>query len=114
MKKIVSVAIILLASSSLTYGKCKLDIGPVPDLPDANVASLQEMLEARADANNYMVAAKSFVECSNGRGDRRTTKVLKRMHRLANGFSKANVIFSERVANNPGLLHKPEQMVAQK
>ena len=114
MKTLICAAAILIATSPLSYGKCKLDAGSTPELPDAHVASLQQMLDARANISHYMDASASFVRCAEGRGDRRTNKVLKKMHRLAKKFKQANTVFSERVAKDPSILSTSGQMVASK
>lgn len=113
MKKAVCTALILMATSSLSYGKCKLTAGAVPDVPDATSASLQQMLTARQEVKTYMEASRDFVMCAQGRGDRRTDRVMKKMHRLSKKFNIANKTFSERVAKDPSILSNPEQMVAQ-
>ena len=113
MKRVFCTAVILIATSPLSYGKCKLEAGAVPDVPDAAVVGLHEMLEARANVTQYMQSAGDFVRCAQGRGDRRTSRVMKKMHRLSKNFNRANVIFSERVTQNPALLNQPEQMIAQ-
>ncbi|MEE8057253.1 MAG: hypothetical protein V3T17_05385 [Pseudomonadales bacterium] len=114
MRHIVTTAVILLATSSLSYGRCTLDVGAIPSVPDAQTATLQEMLEARNNVSHYVDTASDFIICADGSKDRRTPLVLEKIRKLAKNFNHANKVFSSRVAKDPSLLYDSNQkMVAQ-
>ncbi|MEE8057254.1 MAG: hypothetical protein V3T17_05390 [Pseudomonadales bacterium] len=114
VSRTVCTTVILLAISSLSYGKCTLEAGAIPEIPDAHVATLQEMQAARNRVAQYMEAANDFVKCTRGRNDRRTPQVITKTRKLAKYFNRANKIFAARVANDPSITHDPQQLLVQK
>ena len=114
MNKFILAIAILMTTSSLSYARCMLNAGSTPKLPDAHTATAPQMLEAKAAAIHYMTESKKFVECAQGRGDRRTDKVLNKMMRFAKSYKKSHGIFMARVNAEPSILQRSEQLVAQR
>jgi len=113
MKPLVLATAILLTASSTAFGKCKLQTGPTPTLPDPEVATLEEMLTARQAVATYIEAGTEFIRCAELRGDNRAHRVIRKMKRVAKKFQNANHHFSERVAKNSELLNNSDQVASQ-
>ena len=107
MNKVIYTAVILLATSSLSYGKCRQEIKTLPEIPSAASATTADFNLAKAEIIQYSNSAKSFARCSqtenNKRSHKRGDRALWKLDKVSKQYNEAYKQFAQRLQSQPNL-----------
>lgn len=75
---------------------CQYPQGPPPEVPDPNVATERQMMEARLKVEKYVAQAEGFARCASHSSDKRAVRTLKKAARIAEKYNRAHQLYSRR------------------